>query len=62
MMFVEAILWKRRRARGPLAKPTCSERIVWHLGVNAKTGEFIVGDKGDKWLTRTVRSKLEKAR
>ena len=58
IMFAEGILWKRRRAGGPLRNPT----YIWEDGVclgEATSGEFIVGGKRGTWLTRTVRKKLK---
>ena len=60
MMFAEVILWKRRRAGGPLAKVICMCEDGGYLGVKATTEELIVGDMRGVWLSRTVRRTLEK--
>ena len=53
--FGEGVLWKRKRAGGPLGKLTCMWEDGVFLGVKGSIGELIVGDQRGVWLTRTVR-------
>ena len=53
----EGVLWKRRRAGGPLGKLTCMWEDGIYLGVKATTAEVIIGTKSGVWVTRTVRRK-----
>ena len=62
MTFAEGILWKRKRAGGPLGKLTCTGKDGIYLGVKATTAEVIVGNRSGVWLKRTVRRKLGKER
>ena len=62
MAFAEGILWKRKRAGGPLGKLTCMWEDGIYLGVKATTAEVIVGNRNGVWLTRTVRRKPAKER
>ena len=62
MAFAEGILWKRKRAGGPLGKLTCMWEDGVDLGVKATTAEVIVGNRNGVWLTRTVRRKPAKER
>ena len=59
MAFAEGILWKRKRAGGPL---TCMWEDGVYVGVKATTAEVIVGNRNGVWLTRTVRRKPAKER
>ena len=54
MAFAEGILWKRKRAGGPLGKLTCMWEDGIYLGVKATTAEVIVGNRNGVWLTRVV--------
>ena len=58
----ESILWKRKRAGGPLGKLTCMWEDGIYLGVKATTAELIIGTKSGVWVTRTARRKLEDER
>ena len=62
MAFAEGILWKRKRAGGPLGKLTCMWEGGIYLGVKATTAEVIVGNRIGVWLTRIVRKKPAKER
>ena len=62
MAFAEGILWKRKRAGGPLGKLTCMWEDGIYLGVKATTAEVIMGHRNGVWLTRTVRRKPAKER
>ena len=62
MAFAEGILWKRKRAGGPLGKLTCTWEDGICLGVKATTAEVIVENRSGVWLTRTVRRKPAKER
>ena len=42
LAFAEGILWKRKRAGGPLGKLTCMWEDGIYLGVKATTAEIIV--------------------
>ena len=57
--FMEAVLWRRRPAGGPLGKLSCMWSGGVFLGVKGSTGEFIVGDGRGVWRTRTVQRKPE---
>jgi hypothetical protein len=57
MEFGEGVMWKRRRAGGPLGKLSCMWDDGIYLGVKGTTGEMIVGNKEGVWRTRTVRRK-----
>ena len=63
MACAEGILWKRKRAGGPLAKWM---RMWWedgiYLRVEATTAEVIVRNRNGVWLTGTVRRKPVKER
>ena len=62
MSFAEAILWKGKRAGGPLEKLTCMWEDGIYSGVRATTAEFFVGNRNGVWLTRTVQRKPAKER
>ena len=55
--FGEAVLWKRKLGVGAFGKLTCVWEYSVYLGVRAKSGEIIVGDKNGVWKTRTVQRK-----
>ena len=55
--FGEAVLWRKRPARGALGKLTVLWKDGVYLGVKGKTGEFIVGDEQGVWKTRTLQRK-----
>ena len=55
--FGEGVLWKRKRAGGPLGKLACMWNDGVFLGMKGGTGEIIVGDERGVWVTRSVRRK-----
>ena len=57
LSFANGMLWKRRRAAGPLGKLTCMRDDGVYLGIKATTGEVFVVNWNGVWLARTFRRK-----
>ena len=55
--FGEAVLWRRKKVGGALAKMTSLWEDGVYLGVTVKSGEMIVGDGSGVWKTRSVNRK-----
>ena len=55
MSFANGLLWKRRRAGGPLGKLTCMRDHGVNLSIKATTGEVIMVNRNGVWLATTVR-------